>query len=415
MNKLVIIGNGFDLAHGLRTSYNDFLNHFWTKLKLTYVEELIKEFVFIDKSYDQLFDYSKKSKNYDDFIINLKEYAKEYSLSFHDDLINLHIDNKRVNPIFEFKNDFFKLINDKKSIQNWVDIENEYYNELKRIIKKDYSTTKVKRLNKEFDLIKKLFENYLKEEVCNKIDFKNFDDSKNYYEIYEVLKPNLSDEYLNLHGASEKNFINEFSFSEDKDLVKSYIEGDASIVREYFKSYLLSFNYTPTIHAHSYLFDKESKFDISMNYIHGVIGDSENSINFGFGDETDKDYRMIEDLNENEFLKNFKSFQYSNTANYNDLFSYLDGDKYQVCILGHSCGLSDRVLLNAIFEHKNCRSIKVYYYEKIKGQDNYTEIVQNISRHFNDKKIMRRKIVSKPYCKPLFQNLRFKTKTRKDS
>ncbi len=24
-NKLVIIGNGFDLAHGLKTSYNDFI------------------------------------------------------------------------------------------------------------------------------------------------------------------------------------------------------------------------------------------------------------------------------------------------------------------------------------------------------------------------------------------------------
>jgi len=26
INKLVIIGNGFDLAHGLRTSYKDFLD-----------------------------------------------------------------------------------------------------------------------------------------------------------------------------------------------------------------------------------------------------------------------------------------------------------------------------------------------------------------------------------------------------
>lgn len=25
MNRLIIIGNGFDLAHGLKTSYNDFI------------------------------------------------------------------------------------------------------------------------------------------------------------------------------------------------------------------------------------------------------------------------------------------------------------------------------------------------------------------------------------------------------
>lgn len=26
MNRLVIIGNGFDMAHGLKTSYMDFIN-----------------------------------------------------------------------------------------------------------------------------------------------------------------------------------------------------------------------------------------------------------------------------------------------------------------------------------------------------------------------------------------------------
>ena len=26
MNRIILIGNGFDLAHGLRTSYADFIN-----------------------------------------------------------------------------------------------------------------------------------------------------------------------------------------------------------------------------------------------------------------------------------------------------------------------------------------------------------------------------------------------------
>lgn len=29
MNRLVIIGNGFDIAHGLKTSYMDFINWYW--------------------------------------------------------------------------------------------------------------------------------------------------------------------------------------------------------------------------------------------------------------------------------------------------------------------------------------------------------------------------------------------------
>ena len=29
MNRLVLIGNGFDLAHGLPTSYQDLINWYW--------------------------------------------------------------------------------------------------------------------------------------------------------------------------------------------------------------------------------------------------------------------------------------------------------------------------------------------------------------------------------------------------
>ena len=141
-----------------------------------------------------------------------------------------------------------------------------------------------------------------------------------------------------------------------------------------------------------------------MNFIHGKLGNVlENKINFGFGDEMDDDYKAIENLNENEYLKNFKSFQYLQNSNYNDLLRYIDSERFQVIVMGHSCGLSDRTLLNTIFEHTNCRSIKVFYHLKEDGTDNYTEIIQNISRHFNKKKLMREKIVNKTFCKPLPQ------------
>ena len=29
MNRLVLIGNGFDIAHGLKTNYADFINWYW--------------------------------------------------------------------------------------------------------------------------------------------------------------------------------------------------------------------------------------------------------------------------------------------------------------------------------------------------------------------------------------------------
>ena len=98
---------------------------------------------------------------------------------------------------------------------------------------------------------------------------------------------------------------------------------------------------------------------------------------------------------------------------YKKLLDFVESDrKFQVCIFGHSCGLSDRTLLNTIFEHQNCISIKIFYYKykekKSDGSlDNYIEIVQNISRHFDNKKLMRSKIVNKELCVELPQDVRF--------
>lgn len=64
-------------------------------------------------------------------------------------------------------------------------------------------------------------------------------------------------------------------------------------------------------------------------------------------------------------------------------------------------GTVSRTLLNTLFEHKNCVSIKPFYYEKPDGSDNYIEIIQNISRNFNDMRLMRDRVVNKTYCRPL--------------
>jgi hypothetical protein len=78
----------------------------------------------------------------------------------------------------------------------------------------------------------------------------------------------------------------------------------------------------------------------------------------------------------------------------------MEAEPYQVYIMGHSCGNSDRTFLNTLFEHKNCVSIKPYYFEKKDGTNNYLDIVQNISRNFTDMKLMRDRVVNKTYCEP---------------
>lgn len=423
MNRLVIIGNGFDLAHGLPTSYRHFIDNFWKNIKDNYKSELYKKIIYVDEGHLP-FD-TVSINNFEDVknIFNDK-YVKGYSNQYVFDKENLELNQKMDFPvpsktIFKFQNLFFKTINIKNS-ENWVDVENEYYKEFKSIINKsnnsqDTKKRQVQRLNEEFELVKILLENYLVEEVNKKFDYNRLpvlDWAQQYFSPFE----------RNLERDKDYNkYLDEFPRSDHKELIdfdNKLIEAkkdlslsekiDSGKLLRY--NYFLNFNYTQTIDLYIYHLERRFIVEQKQIQIHGRLLDKNNQVNFGFGDEMDDDYKKIEDFDDNEFLKYFKSFQYSQNSNYKNLLDYIDSEKFQVYIMGHSCGLSDRTLLNTIFEHKNCRSIKVFYHKKEDGTDNYTEIIQNISRHFNKKALMREKIVNKSLCVPLEQKVRLFSK-----
>lgn len=158
---------------------------------------------------------------------------------------------------------------------------------------------------------------------------------------------------------------------------------------------LLNFNYTKT--ADLYLPNKDI---FKVNHIHGKLSNPE-SIIFGYGDELDDNYKKLLKDNNNEYLQNIKSINYLNYTNYREMLSYIESAPYQIYIMGHSCGLSDKTLLNTLFEHENCVSIKPFYYINAEGRDNYTDIIQNISRNFTDMKLMRDRVVNKTFCEAL--------------
>ncbi len=170
---------------------------------------------------------------------------------------------------------------------------------------------------------------------------------------------------------------------------------------------LLNFNYTFTESFYDNPRDygqfNEDKFTICKTiHIHGTTDVyDKNRMVFGFGDELDDDYKSIEKLNNNEYLKNIKSINYLEKDNYKKLLEFVNIGNFQVFIFGHSCGISDRTLLNTIFEHDNCASIKLFYHEKSSVVNNYNDIIMNISRNFNDKAKMRDRVVNKDYCEPL--------------
>ncbi len=184
------------------------------------------------------------------------------------------------------------------------------------------------------------------------------------------------------------------------DEKRYYIEkhvGDDKFKKEYLTpidTLVLNFNYTDI--AELYRID-------NMEYIniHGELYSDTNPMIFGYGDELDDHYKEIEKLQDNDFLEHIKSVRYLETDNYRKLLSFVESEPYQIFVMGHSCGNSDRTLLNTLFEHRNCFSIKVFYHQLDDDSDNYNDLVRNISRNFNDKQNMRDVVVNHSLSSPL--------------
>jgi len=283
---------------------------------------------------------------------------------------------------------FFKNICDSIETKGWVDIEREYYIQLKQAfcdIKNKPDS--VKNLNKQLIYIRNLLVEYLQSLKYDNIKLKEI--SLIIYGIFN--QDDISVEGKNVYDEYCKNNSTYPPIRNRTEMLfaKKYCKPSRVL--------LLNFNYTPV--AESYLSPEIS----NMVYIHGNIS-VPNRIIFGYGDELDETYKEILNEDDNEFLRNVKSIKYLESSNYRKMLEFIEAEPYQIYIMGHSCGNSDRTLLNTLFEHKNCVSIKPYYYQKDDGSDNYLEIVQNICRNFTDMKVFRDRVVDKTRCEPLPQS-----------
>jgi len=298
-NKLVIVGNGFDLAHGLRTSYKNFLDWYFCKAFL---------------------EFCKKG-SYSDSLIEIKNKYTGTTSIFNqepktfEEVINL-IKSTEYQSI-KYKSNFLERLLDSIKANKWVDIEHYYF----RLLKSNFSNINLKekkevvhQLNKEFDILIEHLSKYI--ETINQA-------------IINIPKLNINNSNSNLRNVFD-----------------AYNKG--------LEVKFLNFNYTDT------LYTKYLVYENDIIHIHGRVSDiNQNPIIFGYGDESDPTYQNIEDSGENIYLEHLKSFGYFRTDNYHKLLTYIDSAPFTAYIVGHSCGLSDRVLLNEIFEHPNCEKMEV--------------------------------------------------------
>lgn len=384
MNRLVIIGNGFDMAHGLKTSYMDFINWYWKQR----LDALLIE----------------RSPISEDCLCRLElrfnsNYTNWYSFFFNNCSLRNSIDGKWKKPPYDvikgFEGDhndfsvtfspFLKRIMESYETKRWVDIENDYYELLKECTENSKGGYKAKVLNEHLSFLKDRLVDYLRTlGIPNKIG-----------EIETAIKEtlitinNLSTEGKELAKKIDNSINIDYNSFDENRYTSEHFQG-----LEPEHTMLLCFNYTETVREYELL------GGTIVNYIHGKLDHPEHII-FGYGDELDKDYPNIRDKNDNELLKNVKSVKYLETSNYRRMLDFIDSAPFQVLIMGHSCGNSDRTLLNTVFEHENCVSIKPYYHQWANGSDNYLDIVQNISRHFTDMRLYRNRVVNKEQCQTM--------------
>lgn len=359
-NIVIIIGNGFDLAHDLKTSYNDFSNWFILKIE--------KEILTLQ------IDNSILNRTFSDFIRknNIRPDRPGQILNaIHHFLGIVFFSNETINKTLQNnKSIIYKLINNRflgrlyaNKYKNWFDIENAYFQEL-ITIKNNYQ------------------DNPDKASVLNKLRRLN----RELVEIKEYLK-----EYLDTLNITKNTKINNFS---DKLFLNKNID---------FYINIINFNYTDTIEYYfSNFTDGITNIkNVNINYIHGNL--KNDNIIFGYGNDQHKEYQEIKNLEIDTFLENFKTFRYLDNNNYSKIYDDLldnnNVDDYIVFVLGHSLGSTDKTLLEEIFNNEKCKQIHLFKRKDLKDNDeklkkSFDDLVFSASRILTHEKGLRKKILN---------------------
>lgn len=333
MKNVLVIGNGFDIAHGLYTKYIDFYN-FCNAIKRVLNDK--REIAIREDIKEKLLksEFMKSTAN----IINNKKIVNDEIL---EKMIKICKDNYWLNCIKERN-----LSND----PHWCDIEGVIADEISKFsyVTKKYSSTKVRSqalMNESREIIsiyKKII-NYTQE----KQSFKT-----NVYLFKEKLLSDLNDLTWMLEIYLSK-FLNRKS--------KTY---------KFFETlnidYIINFNYTDT-------YNKLYKKNIPTHFIHGKIRNNDKdamNMVFGIGDsinEDDDNYEFI------EFQKYYQRIIYKTG---NDYAKWLDNDEIMnIFIFGHSVNEVDGDIIERLITRKHT-NIYIYYYD----QQALNSIVANLTR-----------------------------------
>lgn len=374
MNRIILLGNGYDLSCNLKTKYKHFLcsllNDLIKERPKQSISQLKKmteeEKFFIIQRKNDLYVKLLEFNELDDFICN--EYIKIYPKEIGD--------NKKEKPAAKFIIDLrYSILSGLLKDANWTDIEKFYF----EFLFENKTSLNHKNINTQFEFLKNELKSYIKDECEKSTNSKKF----------------LS---INPFVLSNKDKLLRRCLS-NIPLINHFFLGNKTYSKKLDQIVFVSFNYTTFYKSQiNYLRNNES-FDLGRVHFINIHGTIDDEIIFGYGNDENDNYLQIEEKENSDYYQHVKSFYYSLNRNYKNVIDSLKHgmDGYEVFCIGHSLGLSDKIMLKTIFSNPDCKNIRLFTYgeNEKKRKDNFFESVISLSRHFENKAEFRQKLT--PY------------------
>lgn len=358
--KLVILGNGFDLASGLPTRYNDFFQYNNEKYKVNL--EKIDEFLNLTRSSELNFDYM----TYEEIYTNIEKDINKHLI--HDSKFIDMMAEKTKLSIWSL---YFWYMNETLEIDNWSDVETQ----IAEIIGAKYNLTSIDRnisIN-ETDII---MENYIRNLVEDSAKVSHLYSSNIYSRFekrdrfryicdYIISKRYLGKYDINYTGILKKeleNFEEDFKeyigYITEKIIKKNKLAyrinlllvGDEKSAEKKTddRIFLLNFNYTEfsrkdeTDRYHIVLSYSGRNIDVTQVNVHGT---HHSKILFGI-DQSDRIKKEFY-----QFTKTYRKIEASESIPNIQLPSPNDID--EIIIYGHSLSKADYSYFHSIFDYYN--------------------------------------------------------------
>ena len=375
--NILVVGNGFDLAHGLPTKYKDFLDFI----------EVMKILVSnndINKKNQKINEISKEkyNKHVISFLKDEIKCANEDYSKFQKKKHIIKLSECIENNVWIYYFTYAKIIKD-----DWIDFESEISSVIQSIdYMRKYREKKEQSGERYCNKIYEAKENrMLKILQSQKIVLDNLTDN----EHYDLLISILIDDLNKLTMALE---IYLFYYIRNINIKELSVD-----IKELDIDGLLSFNYTDT-YSRIYVKNK----NIKENYIHGIATDNyDNTIgrnNMVLGiDEYLNDSKKDEEIEFIKFKKYYQRIYKKTGASYQswikEISENLDKDN-SIYFFGHSLNITDGDIIRDLLlgrcldnneDYKKKIKIFIYYH----NDEDYSRKIINLTRVIGQDELIR--------------------------